>query len=146
MTKAIIIFGSTTGNTEELSEGVAEGLKSSAEVTIENVADTDINALADYDLLVFGCPTWGEGELQEDFIDFYEEMTEDIFKGKKAAVFGPGDKEGYPDFFCDAVTIIETKLKECGAELVAEGFKVDGDIDLAMDDAEEWGKKVISAL
>ncbi|MCD5425337.1 MAG: flavodoxin [Methanosarcinaceae archaeon] len=146
MTKAIIMYASTSGNTEELSKGVANGLKSAAEITVENIVNTDINTLSNYDLLVFGCSTHGDGALQNDFIEFYEKMTEDLFKGKKVAVFGPGNSERHPNTFCNAIATIETKLKECGAELVAEGFKVDGAIDPVMNDAKEWGKKVITAI
>jgi len=33
------------------------------------------------------------------------------------------------------VDILEETLKKCGAEIVAEGFKVDGDVEPAFEDA-----------
>ena len=45
-------------------------------------------------------------------------MANISLKGKKAAVFGPGDKENYSDTFCKAVDILENRLKEFGAEIV----------------------------
>lgn len=150
MTKAIVIYGSTTGNTETLSEGVAKGLKKGGvQVTIKNVIDADVNELADYDLIVLGCSTWYDGELQDDFLNFHEEMQNISLAGKRAAVFGPGDEEGYPDFFCAAVDILEERLKECGAELVAEGLKVDVPFESTsedLEDAESWGLKVAESL
>ncbi|MBA7553609.1 Flavodoxin [subsurface metagenome] len=67
-------------------------------------------------------------------------------EGKKAAVFGPGDSEDYADSFCTAVDILEETLKKCGAKIVAEGFKVDGEVEPALEDAEAWGLKVAKAL
>ncbi len=143
MIKAVLIYGSTTGNTESLSEEVAKGLrKGGMEVTVMDVANADINKLADFDLIVLGCSTWGDGELQDDFIDFYDVMTKESFEGKKTAVFGPGDSDMYPDYFCEAVIILETKLKECGAKVLVESLKVDGDVEPALADAESWGLSI----
>jgi flavodoxin I len=145
--KVILVFGSTTDNTEMLSEHVAEGLeRGMASVTVKNVTEASVDELEDYDAIVFGCSTWGEGDLQDDFVDFDEAMDGMSLKGKKVAVFGPGDSEDYPDSFCKAVDILEETLKKCGAEIVAEGFKVDGEVEPVFRDAEEWGFKVARAL
>ncbi|MEA1906346.1 MAG: flavodoxin, partial [Euryarchaeota archaeon] len=132
MAKTILIYGSTTGNTEELSGRVAAGLEQGgADVTVKDVADTGVDELASYDAIVFGCSTWGDGELQDDFIDFHADMDGAALDGKKAAVFGPGDSDDYPDTFCDAVDILEDALKKCGADIVTENLKVDGDVEPA---------------
>ena len=147
MAKTILIYGSTTGNTEELSGRVAAGLEQGgAEVTVKDVADTGVDELASYDAIVFGCSTWGDGELQDDFIDFHADLDGASLDGKKAAVFGPGDSDDYPDTFCDAVDILEDALKKCGADIVAENLKIDGDVEPAFGDAEAWGAKVAGAL
>lgn len=147
MAKGILIYGSTTGNTETLSEVVVEGLKKGGvEVTAKDVTDANVNELTHYDLIVLGCSTWGEGELQDDFIEFYEEMPNISLTGKKAAVFGPGGSELYPDTFCTAVDLLEDRLKECGAEIIVESFKVDGDVEPAIEDAKAWGLKIVESL
>ena len=147
MAKTILIYGSTTGNTEELSGRVAAGLEQGgADVTVKDVADTGVAELASYDAIVFGCSTWGDGELQDDFIDFHADLDGTSLNGKKAAVFGPGDSDDYPDTFCDAVDILEDALKGCGADIVAENLKVDGDVEPAFGDAKAWGTKVAGAL
>ena len=147
MAKTILIYGSTTGNTEELSGRVAAGLKQGgAEVTVKDVADTGVDELAAYDAIVFGCSTWGDGELQDDFIDFHADLDGISLDGKKAAVFGPGDSDDYPDTFCEAVDILEKTLRDRSAEIVAESFKIDGDVEPAFGDAEAWGLNVAKAL
>jgi len=147
MAKAILIYGSTTGNTEEISEHVAEGLKEAGvDVTVENVIDASVDKLTGYDAIIFGCSTWGIGELQDDFIDFNNDMEGISLNGKKAAVFGPGDSDGYPDSFCEAVDILEETLKNRGAEIVADSFKIDGDVEPAFEDAKSWGLTIAEVL
>ncbi|MEA1928524.1 MAG: flavodoxin [Candidatus Auribacterota bacterium] len=145
MSNAIIVFGSSMGNTKRLTEGVAEGLREGGmEVTIKDVVNTRVEELNEYDLIVLGCSTWGAGDLQDDFVDFYEKMAGlPSLEEKKAAVFGPGDSDIYPDTFCDAVDMIEDRLKELGANLVVESFKVDGDVEAVMADAKDWGLKMV---
>jgi len=150
MAKAILIYGTDTGNTETLSEPIVEGLKAGGvEVTVKDVEDASVNELANYDLIVLGCPSYGGEEDAEDidnllegFHDFYNEIENISLSGKKSAVFGPGDSEEYPDTFCKAVDMLEERLKKCGAEVIVDGFRVDGDVDTAIGDAESWGSEV----
>ncbi len=141
MAKVIIIYGSTTGNTETLSKFVDEGLKSSeVEVIIKNVARVNPEELKDYDAIVLGCSTWGDGELQDDFISFEEEMRNIKLDGKKAACFGPGDSV-YPQF-CKAVDVLEDTLKNCGAEIIIDSLKIDGDVESELEKVKDWGRGI----
>ena len=147
MARVILIYGSTMGNTETLAESVVEGLKrGGADVALKNVTEADVDELTGYDLIVLGCSTWGEGELQDDFIEFYDKMEGLSLAGKKAAVFGPGDSEIYPDSFCKTIDILEEILAKCGAGIIVGSLKVDGEIEPAMGDAEAWGLKIAKLL
>ena len=142
MAKVILIYGSTTGNTETLSRTVAEGLRNSeTDVSVKDVNKAHPEELKDYDGIVLGCSTWGAGELQDDFVAFEEGMSKLRLAGKKAAVFGPGDSETYEDTFCAAVDILEDRLKNCGAEIVVDSLKIDGDVEPELEKAKEWGKQ-----
>ncbi len=141
MKKAIIIYGSTTGNTETLSKYVEKGLKASGiDVVVKNVTDSDPEELKDYDVIILGSSTWGDGELQDDFIPFEEKMRKIKLDGKKGAVFGPGNSI-YPQF-CKAVDILEERLKSCGAQIIIDSLKIDGDIEPQLKKAEDWGKNL----
>ncbi|MCD5425767.1 MAG: flavodoxin [Methanosarcinaceae archaeon] len=147
MSKAIIIYGTTTGNTEELTEYVTDGIKEGGlDVTVTEVTDAEINKLNDFDIIVLGCPTWNYGEIQDDFIEFYENMSKENFGGKKVAVFGPGDNDEHSETFCEAINLLEAKLKECGAEIIIESFKADGDVSPYADDAKKWGLAVTNKI
>ena len=67
-------------------------------------------------------------------------MTAALLKGKDVAVFGLGDKENYEDYFCWSADLLSKKVKECGANLVCEPLKVDGEPDDNEDAVVAWAK------
>jgi len=142
MAKALVVFGSTTGNTESVAEYVAKTLESEGmSVDVKNVSGVKAAGLADgYDLVVFGSSTWGDDdiELQEDFQPFFEELDKANLSGKKVAVFGCGDSSY--THFCGAVDAIEEKVGQLGADVVAASLKIDGSPE--KDEAVSWAKDV----
>ncbi|WP_300669611.1 flavodoxin [Desulfoluna sp.] len=146
MARALIIFGSTTGNTENTAERIGGILNDKGlEVTVQNVSDVTPGNEAEFDLVLYGCSTWGEDEieLQDDFIDYYEEMEKAPLRNKKIGVFGCGDS-AYP-CFCGAVDAIEEKVRNIGGSLVIEGLKIDGDPDESEEDIDAWATAVATA-
>lgn len=141
MKKATIIFGSTTGNTEIVADKIAENL-AGYETQVVYVTDAKDDALVQgADLVIYGCSTMGLGELQEDFQPYYDNrMTAALLKGKDVAVFGLGDKENYEDYFCWSADLLSKKVKECGANLVCEPLKVDGEPDDNEEAVVAWAK------
>lgn len=144
MDKVAVIYGSSTGNTETAAKWVKAALsETGVKAEILNAADIKAASVAPYDLIVFGSSTWGQGEIQDDFMGVYDGLTADILNGKKVAVFGCGDNDMFPDNFCQAVDLIAEKSKECGAEIIGEPFKIDGDVDAYESDIKEWVKGLI---
>ena len=145
MTKTIIVYGSTTGNTLQLAEEIEENIKRyNGDVELAEVTDLHPSDLTAYELILLGCSTWGDGELQDDFITFEEEMKEIDLKGRLAACFGPGDSD-YP-LFCEAVDILENRLGSCGARIVLEGLKIDGDVESQFDIAGKWVNNLLKSV
>ncbi len=59
MAKAIIIYYSRTGNTKEMAELIAEGIKRKGlEVEVKKVQDTKADELLKYDAIIIGSPTY----------------------------------------------------------------------------------------
>ena len=125
MSKMIMVYASMTGNTEEMANAIAEGIQESGnDLEINDIFDNpSASELEKYDGILLGSYTWGEGDLPDEFLDFYEEMDQIDLTGKKAVVFGSGDT-AYEDF-AGAVDILIAKLQERGAEVVLNGLKVD---------------------
>ncbi|WP_138754889.1 flavodoxin [Paenibacillus sinopodophylli] len=138
MSKVLVVYASMTGNTEEMAEAIAEGVKEAgAEVVLKEAFDASPAELNDYDAIIMGAYTWGDGELPDEFIDFYEEMNSLDLSGKIAAAFGSGDTS-YP-IYCAAVDMIEAKLKELGAKISAESIKFEYN---ASEDEKELGRSL----
>ncbi len=112
---------------------------------IRNVSGVSAKDLGKgYDLLLFGCSTWGDDEieLQDDFIPLYDTFEEVGLKGKKVAVFGCGDSSY--TFFCGAVDAIEEKARNLSADVVVESLKIDGDPE--KDDILSWAGEVAAKV
>lgn len=142
-----VIYGSSTGNTENAANAIAGKLGG----TVINVASAsleDFNA----DLLVLGTSTWGIGDLQDDWLGQIDQLDKVGLKGKKVALFGLGDQNGFGDSFIDGVGALYQKVIELGAEVVGfwdpAGYShsnstalVDGRFaGLALDDDNEGDK------
>ena len=136
MAKILMVFGSSTGNTESIAHLVKNKLVAAGHsVTLQNAADADPQHLAKgYDAVLMGCSAWGEDEveMQDDFATFFEGLDGMDLKGVKVASFASGDRE-YPHF-CGATDVIVQRAQELGAEIICESLKLEG--DGTSDDAE----------
>lgn len=65
MNKAVIIYGSTTGNTESTAEMIEIVLQENGmETAVKNAANTSVEELhKDNDLILLGSSTWGDDEI-----------------------------------------------------------------------------------
>ena len=89
--------------------------------------------------------TYGEGELPEEIIDFYEELQELDLTGKIYGVCGSGDT--FYDDFAKSVDDFDQAFKKTGATKGAEVVKVDLNVEAQdIDNLEEFAKKLVAAL
>lgn len=143
MKKIIIIYGTTTGNTEEMANKIAEiATVKGNEVELKNAKDANPADLINYDLIFLGSSTWGNGELQDDFLNLEDGLRDLNLEGKKVAVFGNG-MSVYPSF-CGAVNAIEQIVKDIKGEIVTESLKIDWGEGEEMDKTEEWANKILT--
>lgn len=125
--KPTIIYGSTTGTTESIANSIAEKLDNAE---LLEVSSFNGNAnIKDNDLIIFGTSTWGIGDLQDDWFDKVDLLNDIDYTGKKIALFGTGDQEGYPDSFISALKEIYDKVVENGGTVIGltstEGYNFD---------------------
>ncbi|WP_334075847.1 MULTISPECIES: flavodoxin [Paenibacillus] len=124
MSKIIIVYASLTGNTEEMAELIAEGIREAgATADLKMVEDCSAFRLTEYDAFLLGTYTWGDGELPDEFMDFAEEMEEIPLQGSTAAVFGSGDTTYR--LYCGAVDELAEQLRKLGATIVQDSLKVE---------------------
>ncbi|WP_042357017.1 flavodoxin [Bacillus rubiinfantis] len=120
----LIVYASMSGNTAEMAEAIAEGIKAAgAAVEIKDILLANTVELEDYQGILLGAYTWDQGSLPDEFIDFYEEMDTLDLTGKLAAAFGSCDSSY--EHRGAAVDILMGKLQQLGAQIALDGLKID---------------------
>jgi flavodoxin I len=112
-----IFYGSDTGNTEHVAKLIQKELGKNL-IDVKDIAKSSKEQIADFELLMFGIPTWYYGEAQCDWDDFFPELEEIDFTDKLVAIFGCGDQEDYAEYFLDALGMIRDIVEPKGAILV----------------------------
>ena len=152
MKKTGIIYGSSTGTCEELANTIASKLGiNQSDVYSADKLTTSL--ISQYNVLILGTSTWGDGELQDDWYDGIKTLKAADLSNKTIALFGCGDSESYPDTFCDGMGILYEDLKDSqchflGNNVSPAGYSfsssvavVDGHfIGLALDEVNESSK------
>jgi len=126
MAKTGIIFGTDTGKTRKIAKQIFKSLDSDDVAKPININRCSVEDLLQFDNLIIGTPTLGEGELPGLSVDCESESWEEIageleeadFSGKTIALYGLGDQEGYPDEFVDALGELYDIFSATGATLV----------------------------
>jgi len=139
-----IFYVSSTGNTEIIANSIAKILGIN---DIFDISSSGIKKINEYDKLIFGTSTWGEGDLQDDLDDVWDEFSKIDFTGKTVALFGLGDQDSYSDNYADAMGIVYEQVIKNGAKVIgstsSEGYdheeskaqNEDGDfVGLALDE------------
>lgn len=124
MALAKIVYASMTGNTEEIADIVADKLRDlGVEVDVDECTTVDADEFQDVDLAIVATYTYGDGDLPDEIVDFYEDLKDLDLEGKISGVVGSGDT--FYDNFCQSVDDFEQAFAETGAIKGAESVKVD---------------------
>ncbi|HEX4940503.1 MAG TPA: flavodoxin [Candidatus Kapabacteria bacterium] len=137
MARIGIFFGSNTGKTRKVSKMIKKRFDDDTMADPVNVNRTSAADVAQYQYLIFGTPTLGDGLLpglsadceSESWEEFLPTLADVDFTGKTVAIFGLGDQVGYAHEFVDAMLELYNFLKERGATIVGawptDGYEFD---------------------
>eukprot|EP01156_Anaeramoeba_ignava_P006368 Anaeramoba_ignava/a348461_29.p2 GENE.a348461_29~~a348461_29.p2 ORF type:complete len:164 (+),score=41.18 a348461_29:1031-1522(+) len=132
-----IFYASSTGNTEFVSKMIKKRLE---DFELIDIASDGISKMEQCDSIIIGVSTWGEGDLQDDWDDCYDELQDIDFSNKKIALFGLGDQESYGDEFVNAMGTIYDVVSKDGNEVV--GFTSTDEYDFEESTAVRNGQFV----
>lgn len=128
MSKIGIFYGSCGGTTGEVAEEIGKffGVDEDDIINMEEDYD-DVDQLLGYDILFLGSSTWGQGDVQRDWVDPLYEIDQDEvdFSGKTVALFGAGDCESHGEHFVSALGKMYDLFTARGAKVVGS-FPTDG--------------------
>lgn len=126
MKKTVIIYGSTTGNAAMAAETIAAKLGGG---DIKEVAKASKDDLDNYENLILGSSTWGDGELQDDWYSFLPTLKSANLNGKTVAVFGVGDQFSYSSTYVNAMGELYDAANAAGAKIIGatstDGYSFD---------------------
>lgn len=169
MAKIGLFYGSSTGKTEAVAYQIKEEFDKQAgagTVEVHNIGSATPEQVLSYEYLIMGIPTWNTGELQDDWAVFFPKIASMNFNGKKVAIFGLGDQNGYGFNFLDAVGMLGDELMLHGADVygvwstekyqfneskariegenyfIGLGIDEDGQSDLTAGRIQQWVKDV----
>ena len=125
MKKTGIFYGSSTGTCEDLANQIADKLGVAAS-DVYSADKLSADLVKEYDLLILGTSTWGDGELQDDWYDGIKVLKSADLSFKSIALFGCGDSESYCDTFCDGMGILYEDLKDSGCSFIGNKVGTDG--------------------
>ncbi|ACF13400.1 flavodoxin [Chloroherpeton thalassium ATCC 35110] len=128
MKKVGLFWGSDTGNTQTVASLIAEAF-GGENIVLHDIGQSSPEDLLQYEFLILGIPTWGIGELQSDWDNFFPKLDKIDFSGVTVALFGLGDQYTYSGYFLDAMGLLYEKIVEQGANVVgswpADGYEFD---------------------
>jgi flavodoxin I len=100
--KVAIIYTSVTGNTKELAQELFRMFKhKSVDITNYRIEEFELSQLGQYDAVVIGTYTWGNGEIPKEMRELFLAFECLEKKDIRTAVFGTGDS--FYANFCGAV-------------------------------------------
>ena len=141
----LLIFGTETGNAEELAEDAAHMAKKfDLNPTVIDMEDITPEGISDSKRLIVICSTWGEGEQPVNAQDLYDAVSESedgCMIGVNFAVLALGDTAF--EFFCESGKEWDSILEEKGGKRTNKRMDCDTDYD---DYAEEWIEETLSLM
>ena len=128
MAKVGLFYGTETGNTRKVGKMIAKEFGGDDVVKLHSTAKATAEELGQYDSLIFGMPTLGDGEMENSFKAFIEKHFGDVnLSSKTVALYGLGDQNGYGHEFLDGMAFVYEKVKTKGAKIVGswstEGYE-----------------------
>jgi flavodoxin I len=84
--------------------------------------------MLEYDVLILGTPSYGEGDipglsagcLERNWEEFLSEFGRPDLTGKKIAMFGLGAQERYSERFASSLMALYKVFEELGAEMIGQ--------------------------
>ena len=126
--------------TQAAGEQLEELFEGSELINMEEDYD-DLDQFDEFDVLLIGSSTWGQGDPQRDWVDpLYEmENEEPDFSGKKVAFFGAGDQATHGEEFISALGKMKDVFSKLGADTEYGYWNTEG-YDYTFSLAEKDGK------
>jgi flavodoxin I len=138
--KLAIVTASQNGATQKVAQIIADTLQEEYGIQAtffdpKRLAPGDI---MEYEIWLIGSSTWGNGDLHRDMDQLERSLRDCDLSRIWGAAFGTGVSM-YPHF-CEAVEILENRLKNSGAHIIQRGLKIDSLTSLDQEKVQDWAR------
>jgi flavodoxin/succinate dehydrogenase/fumarate reductase-like Fe-S protein len=141
----VILFGSQSGNSEELAAKISKDAKSYGLVgEVHDMDGFDFNSLSGKKRVMIICSTWGEGEMPDNAEDLWQFAISDSasrLEGTHFAICALGDTSY--EFFCQSGKDWDGRFEGLGATRIIDRLDCDVDYDAP---AAVWILEALPAL
>jgi flavodoxin/succinate dehydrogenase/fumarate reductase-like Fe-S protein len=141
----VILFGSQSGNSEELAAKISKDAKSYGLVgEVHDMDGFDFNSLSGKKRVMVLCSTWGEGEMPDNAEDMWQFAISDSasrLEGTHFAICALGDTSY--EFFCQSGKDWDARFEGLGATRIIDRLDCDVDYDAP---AAAWSLEALPAL
>lgn len=128
MDKIGIFFGTDTGTTRLIAKKIAKKLGDGVASKPVNVNRIELGDLLQHDALIFGTPSYGEGDLpgiatgvkDGSWQEFVPKLEGVDMTGKTIALYGLGNQEKYPERFASSLYRLYELFSDCGATVIGD--------------------------
>ncbi|WP_104750488.1 flavodoxin [Helicobacter cynogastricus] len=103
-----IFYGTDSGNSETISKKISEKLGGAKVFDVAKACKADFDGFSS---VVLVAPTAGAGDLQSDWEDFLNTLSEADFSNKTIALVGLGDQDTYSETFAEGIFHLYEKAK-----------------------------------
>ncbi len=140
--KVLIVYATTSGNSEMVAEAIADGINQSdhaIEAECVRAEVTKPSELNKFSASILIASTWNVGLLNDNMVPFNKDLLSMKMDGKLIDVVGLGDSKNY-DIYNGAADILENTVKKVGASQVMPTLKIDGEVFSRLEEYKAWGK------
>lgn len=148
MAKVLIIYGSSSGNTELTCQQIAEVLSSHRhKVILQRVENSDLTDLRKAKVCLFAAPTYEHGVIQHHFQPFLKELKDHDLKQKSMAVIGLGDDKYDDHYNIESANILEKAIKESNGDIICHALRINKTpISQLSERITEWAEDLSSLI
>lgn len=146
--KTLLIYATNSGSTIEVSNYISEEFsKKGKEISTKDAREVDPAEFENYDLIIFGSPTYDEGNVHDSFLRLMEKSEGKTFPNKKFAVFGLGDNSYR--HFCGSADHLKDFVTKLGGNVIADPLKINNfyfNQQEELTKITDWSQKILTSL
>lgn len=143
-----IIYGSTSGNTEIVSEMVQKVLEERGLlVTRKRVENSQPDDIFQADYTILASSTYGHGVLQDHFIPYAQKLEHLDFSGQCFAVIGLGDPKYDRQYNIESANILEHLVRERKGTLLNHALRINAmPLRHLEDTVQKWAENLAEEI